>query len=110
MIQNARKTDGVSSVLQKFRIVGGHKFLEIAPYLASKRLAVQHLLKAYSFKNARLLYIGDDDKDEEAFLVIHEHGGLAVKVLQSSQLSQPTEANAYFANPGETLEWLNELV
>jgi hypothetical protein len=29
--------------------------------------------------------------------------------LQPSQLSQPTEADVFFANPGETLEWLKEL-
>jgi trehalose 6-phosphate phosphatase len=110
VIRNARETDGLSSLLPHFRIVGGHKFLEIAPRMASKGEAVTHLLQMYPFANAQLLYIGDDDKDEEAFPVIHARGGLTVKVLQPSQWSQPSEANMYFANPGETLEWLKELV
>ncbi len=110
VIQSARESDGLNSLSQHFRVVGGHKFLEIAPQLATKREAVIHMLQTYPFDKARLLYVGDDDKDEEAFPVIHDHGGLAVKVLQPSQLSQATEADVYFANPRETLEWLSELV
>lgn len=110
VIQDACDTDDLPSLMEHFRIVGGHKFLEIAPYLASKREAVSHFLQTYPFENARLLYIGDDDKDEDAFSVIHEHSGLTVKVLQLSQLSQPSEADAYFVDPKETLEWLRDLV
>lgn len=110
LLQNARETDGLGALLQHFRILGGHKFLELAPHLASKGEAVIHLLQTYPFEEARLVYIGDDDKDEEAFSVIHGRGGRAVKVLQPSQLSQPTEADIYFANPRETLDWLKELV
>lgn len=109
LLQSARQADGLDALLQYFRIVGGHKFLEIAPHLASKREALIHLLEAYPFEGARLIYIGDDDKDEEAFPVIHDRGGRAVKVLQPSQLSQPTDADIFFANPRETLEWLKEL-
>lgn len=93
----------------RFRILGGHKFLEIAPWLASKKEAVAHLLSRYPFPDARLLYIGDDDKDEEAFRVIHAHRGVALKVLQPSQAAQPTEADFLFDSPGETLRWLEEL-
>jgi trehalose-phosphatase len=110
VIQDARKTYELNSRLQHFQLVGGHKFLELAPQLASKREAVLHLLHTYPVENARLLYLGDDDKDEEAFPVIHDHGGLAVKVLQPSQLSQPSEADLFFANPGETLDWLKRLI
>ncbi len=50
-----------------FRILHEYKFVEIAPALASKREAVGYLLNQYSLAEARLLYIGDDVKDEEAF-------------------------------------------
>ncbi|HEX6270970.1 MAG TPA: trehalose-phosphatase [Anaerolineales bacterium] len=94
----------------RFRILGGHKFLEIAPLLASKRETVSYLLDHYPFPGARLLYIGDDDKDEEAFSVIHAHHGVAVKVLQPSQASQPTEADFFLESPEETLHWLEAFV
>lgn len=94
---------------QDFRILGGHKFLEIAPQLASKKETVLFLLSEYLLPGARLLYIGDDDKDEEAFPVIHANQGLAVKVLRPSQRSNPTSADFFFDSPAETLQWLEEL-
>lgn len=93
-----------------FRILGGHKFLEVAPRIASKRETVAFLLSQYPLQQARLLYIGDDDKDEEAFPLIHEHGGMAVKVLQPSQVTQDTTADYFFHSPGETLNWLEEFL
>lgn len=92
------------------RILGGHKFLEIAPSLASKGDVVSYLLSSYPLPNARLLCIGDDDKDEEAFYVIHASGGKAVKVRQPSQASRPTEADFFFENPIATLHWLEKLI
>lgn len=98
------------STLNLFRILGGHKFLEIAPLLASKKETVAYLLDQYPFPDARLLYIGDDDKDEEAFPVIHTHQGVAVKVFQPTQGSRPTTADFWFESPRDTLRWLQELV
>ncbi len=93
-----------------FHILGGHKFLEIAPRLASKKETVIYLLSRYPFPDAHLLYIGDDDKDEEAFPVIHANHGMAIKVLQPSQAEYPTEADLFFESPNETLRWLEKLV
>ena len=93
-----------------FRVLGGHKFLEIAPLLASKKETVTYLLSQYPLPDARLLYIGDDDKDEEAFPVIHANDGIAIKVLQPSQDARPTTANFFFESPIDTLHWLDELV
>ncbi|HSL31503.1 MAG TPA: trehalose-phosphatase [Anaerolineales bacterium] len=93
-----------------FRILGGHKFLEVAPRIASKRETVAYLLQQYPLPQARLMYIGDDDKDEEAFPLIHDHGGVAVKVIQPSQSNQATTANYFFHSPQDTLAWLEELL
>ena len=90
-------------------MLGGHKFLEIAPRLASKKETVAYLLNQYPLPDARLLYIGDDDKDEEAFPVIHANGGVTAKVFQPSQASQPTTADFFFESPEDTLLWLEEL-
>jgi trehalose-phosphatase len=98
------------SLSDDFSVLTGHKFLEIAPRVARKREAVLHLLDRYPLPAARLLYIGDDDKDEDAFPVVHDHNGIAVKVRQPSQRSLPTTADLCFDAPGDTLLWLRELL
>lgn len=110
VLAQARRVLDEASLLDRFRILGGHKFLEIAPRLASKKETVMYLLDQYPLPEARLLYIGDDDKDEEAFPVIHAHQGIAIKVHQPSQAEQPTEADFFFESPAETLHWLEGLV
>jgi trehalose 6-phosphate phosphatase len=93
-----------------FRMLAGHKFLEIAPLLASKKEAVAYLLSQYPVTDASLLYLGDDDKDEEAFPVIHAHQGVTIKVQQPSQAGQPTTADFFLGSPNDTLEWLEKIV
>lgn len=110
VIARARQLIDAAALVNRLRVLGGHKFLEIAPQLASKREAVEYLIKHYPMPGARLLYVGDDDKDEEAFPVIHAHQGVAIKVRQPSQAGRPTEADFFFESPGETLHWLKELV
>ena len=91
---------------QLFRMLGGHKFLEIGPTLAHKGKTVNYLLDRHRWPGALLLYVGDDDKDEEAFGVIHAHGGLAIKVCE-----QPcdTEADGRLASPEKVRQWLVDL-
>lgn len=110
ILRLARKEIDEASLVGHFHILGGHKFLEVAPRLASKKETVAYLLNQYPMPDARLLYIGDDDKDEEAFPVIHANQGIAIKVLQPSQAARPTEADFFFESPVDTLQWLDELV
>jgi trehalose 6-phosphate phosphatase len=86
-----------------FRLLGGHKFLEIGPHLAHKGLAVAHLLQEYPWPGAVPLYLGDDDKDEEAFGVIKAHGGIAVVVAEESR---ETDADLRLASPLAARHWL----
>jgi len=72
-----------------FRVLGGHKFLEIAPRLANKGGTVQYLISRSPLREALPCYIGDDDKDEEAFEVIIQNSGVAIKVC-----SQPCDTKA----------------
>ncbi len=95
---------------ERFRILGGQRFLEVAPPLATKREAVAYVLDRLPQSGARSLYIGDDDRDEEAFPLIHARGGAAVKVTQPSQAFQPTEADFIFESPPEAVRWLEGLV
>jgi trehalose-phosphatase len=109
VLTRARQLTNQVSPVSRFRILGGHKFLEIAPRRASKRDTVAYLLSRYPLPEARLLYIGDDDKDEEAFPLIHAHQGLAVKVLQPSQAANTTTADFCFESTNDTLGWLKSL-
>ena len=95
---------------ERFRILGGHKFLEVAPVIAHKGETVYYLLDRYPLPGAQVLYIGDDDKDEEAFEAIHARGGIAVKVASSSRPSQPTEARYVLDSPSAVSSWLETLL
>jgi trehalose-phosphatase len=92
---------------EMFRLLGGHKFLEIGPRLAHKGLTVAHLLDRYPWPGALPLYLGDDDKDEEAFGVIKARGGIAVVVAAEPR---PTEADLRLKSPQAARRWLESLL
>jgi trehalose-phosphatase len=71
-----------------FRLLGGDRFLEICPELANKGETLAFLLERFRWPRASLLYIGDDDKDEDAFAVIQEYGGQAVVVAATPRPSR----------------------
>ena len=110
VLAHARQAVDSELLTDQFRILGGHKFLEVAPRLASKKETVAYLLDQYPLANACLVSIGDDDKDEEAFPLIHACQGIAIKVRQHSQAGRPTEADFFFESPTETLQWLETLL
>jgi trehalose-phosphatase len=89
------------------RVLGGHKFLEVGPCLAHKGRTIAYLLDRYPWPGALPLYLGDDDKDEEAFGVILEHGGAAIVV---SAEPRPTQADCRLTSPQEARRWLQELL
>ena len=89
-----------------FRILGGHKFLEIGPRLANKGKAVKYILEKEAWEDALYIYIGDDDKDEEAFEIIQERGGLAMMVAPESRISR---ADCRLDSPRQVRKWLKDL-
>jgi trehalose 6-phosphate phosphatase len=89
-----------------FRVLGGHKFLEIGPRLAHKGRTIDYLLDRHPWSGALPLYVGDDDKDEEAFGVIQSRGGLAVVV---SAEPRETQADLRLTSPTATRRWLARL-
>jgi len=91
---------------KNFRILGGDKFLEIGPWLAHKGETIAYLLDSFGEPNMLLVYIGDDDKDEEAFSVIHEHGGTAIVVASEPR---PTQADYRLESPQAVRRWLSDL-
>jgi len=97
-----RDIHGVSTT---FRILKGHKFLEIAPLLANKGITVEYLLNQLP-NHALPVYIGDDDKDEEAFEKIVEYQGVAIKVCG---YRCKTKAQLRITDPQEVRQFLASL-
>lgn len=88
------------------RVLGGYKFLEVAPTIADKGQSLITLLERFPWLDANILYFGDDDKDEKAFAVVRERGGVPVLVS-----AEPRESLAVYRllNPGEVRRWLTTL-
>jgi trehalose-phosphatase len=95
----------IQGVNVDFRILGGHKFLEIAPQLANKGITIEYLLNQQE-NNALPVFIGDDDKDEEAFEIILENQGVAIKV---SEQPCKTKAQLRIGNPQKVRQFLASL-
>lgn len=108
ILRQAKKNIFNSGVpLDLFRILGGHKFLEIAPTLANKGLAIDYLISKYPLEGSLPIYIGDDDKDEEAFENLLRYDGVAIKVCQ-----QPcsTRAQLRLSTPSNVRQFLSSLL
>lgn len=87
-----------------FRLLGRYKFLEIGP-LAHKGRTVAYLLAQYPWSGALPLCLGDDDKDEEAFGIIQDQGGIASLVSASPR---KTQADGRLESPRAARSWLRQ--
>jgi trehalose 6-phosphate phosphatase len=93
---------------EEFVLLGGHKFLEAAPITANKRDSLRYLLEqSPDAKEYLLIYVGDDDKDERAFEVIHEYSGITCIVQHDTH---DITADIEFRSPREVRLWLSNLV
>jgi trehalose 6-phosphate phosphatase len=106
VLTSARALAVKKANLERFRILGGHKFLEIGPQQAHKGRTVEFLLEQFPWPGALPVYAGDDDKDEEAFAVIQNKGGIAIQVAPASR---PSVADYRFPSPYALRGWLQEL-
>lgn len=106
VIQAARVLAERSLDGRVFRIIGGHKFLEAGPLLANKGSALEYFLERFPAGDAELVYVGDDDKDEEAFKVVNQHGGTAIVVSREPRQSY---AALRLENPQDVRKWLESL-
>ncbi len=102
----ARRLAEEAANVGPFRILGGHKFLEIGPTLAHKGRTVDYLLEHYRWPGTLPVYLGDDDKDEEAFGVIKARGGVAIIV---SPEPRETQADCRLESPQAARHWLESL-
>ncbi|MFW5714144.1 MAG: trehalose-phosphatase [Brevefilum sp.] len=94
--------------LSVFQVNAGNKFLEVSPHQANKGQCVKFLVNKISAHDATLLYLGDDDKDEQAFDVIHSYGGYAIRVC-SNVINNPIE-DWRLENPKEARAWIWKLI
>lgn len=90
-----------------FTLLGGERFLEYAPRMASKSRTVQRIQSRMTPKDAFTVYFGDDDKDEEAFKMVHKYHGYAVRVTPRTTV---TLADFRLDTPAQVREWLADFV
>jgi trehalose 6-phosphate phosphatase len=107
ILEKARQLANQKVMGEAFNILGGHKFLEIAPHEADKGQSVAFLLDKYATPNTLPIYLGDDDKDERAFPVVQAWGGLAGCV---SSPPRKTIADFNLSSPQEARSWLQSLL
>jgi len=92
---------------ESFRILGGHKFLEIGPKIADKGLTIDYLFEHFNWEGALPVFIGDDDKDEAAFRKISEHAGIGIVV---SPQNRKSHAVLRLESPEKVRQWLNTII
>jgi trehalose 6-phosphate phosphatase len=107
VLAEARRIAAPLNYSETFRLLGGRKFLEITPRLAHKGTTVEYLLEQYPWPNSLLIYLGDDDKDEDAFEVIKGKGGLTIQV---GQPWDQMKADFYLESPQAARRWLEMLL
>ncbi len=90
----------------QFQVLQGHRFLEVGPTIARKGRTVDYILDRFAWPGALPVYLGDDDKDEDAFETIKAHQGVALVV---TALQRKTLADAELASPRAARDWLNTL-
>lgn len=91
----------------RFRLLGGHRFLEIGPRAASKRRTVTAILAEHAWPGALPVYLGDDDKDAVAFAVVQAQGGFAVGVGERAAVDS---ADCRLPSPAAARRWLRSFI
>ena len=80
-------------------------FLEVGPHSADKGHAMKYLFDNFHWDGATPIYIGDSEKDEEAFEVINEHHGYSILVTWEER---ETAARYFLTSPAHVHEWLKD--
>jgi trehalose 6-phosphate phosphatase len=90
-----------------FQILASQRFVEICPIQADKGQTVAYILDRFPWPGALPVYLGDDLKDEKAFQVINERGGVSIRVGATLQGSQ---AQCRLASPENARKWLRNIL
>jgi len=85
--------------------IHSYRFLEVGPNNADKGHALRYLFDNFHWEDSIPIYIGDDDKDEDAFQAINEHNGFSILV---SKEERETHAAYILQSPTEVHQWLKD--
>jgi trehalose 6-phosphate phosphatase len=102
-----RSIDRLAGTVEGLRILDGDRFLELAPAVSDKGRAVRYILELEPWPDALPIYLGDDDKDEAAFGVIRQLGGIGILV---SGEPRPTHATFRLETPEQVHAWLRQII
>lgn len=105
VLESAEKMLTPDTLGEHLQKIHSYRFLEVGPHNADKGHALRYLFDKFHWKGAVPIYIGDDDKDEEAFHAINEQDGYSILVASEQR---KTEANYILASPDEVHQWLRE--
>ena len=97
-------------ITDEYRLIKHKRFLEVSSAKAHKGKTVSFLLNSFPLPGARLLYIGDDDNDAEAFETIHSFGGVAISVAQYFGYIRSSGGDYVLKSPKAVRKWLENLV
>jgi trehalose 6-phosphate phosphatase len=96
-------------ITDEYRLIKQNKFLEVSSAMAHKGRAVSFLLDRFPLEGSRLVYIGDDDNDAEAFQTIHANGGVAISVAHYFGYIRSTGGDYVLKSPKAVRKWLDNL-
>lgn len=109
LISTIQQTLSQELITDEFRLIKQRKFLEVSSAMAHKGRAVAFLLNSYPLPGSRLLYIGDDTNDAEAFETIHDKDGVAVAVKQYFGYVRSSGGDYIMKSPKAVRKWLEKL-
>jgi trehalose 6-phosphate phosphatase len=109
VISNLQHTLDQDLITSEFRLIKHKRFLEISSAKAHKGTTVAFLLNSFPMSQARLVYIGDDDNDSEAFETIHAFGGVAISVKQYFGHVRSIGGDYVLKSPKAVRKWLQKL-
>ena len=110
VISNIQHTLDQDLITDEYRLIKYKKFLEVSPAIANKGKAVSFLLNKFPMPGARLVYIGDDDNDSEAFETVHSLGGVAIAVAQYFGYVRSSGGDYVLKSPKAVRRWLGNLL
>ncbi len=109
VISTLQQTLDQDLITNEYRLIKHPKFLEVSSAKAHKGITVSFLLNSFPLPDARLIYIGDDDNDSEAFVTIHSFGGEAISVEQYFGRIRSTGGDYVLKSPKAVRKWLENL-
>lgn len=110
VISNIQHTLDEELITDEFRLIKHRKFVEVSAAIANKGKTVSFMLNSFPLPGARLVYIGDDENDAEAFETIHAFDGVAISVEQYFGYVRSTGGDYVMKSPKAVQRWLGKLV